>query len=42
MESGGQFSNIQDVIAQVNKTSEDIQIEIDEVRYTIIVNIAYS
>lgn len=31
MESGGAFSNIQDVIANVNKTSENIQMDIDEV-----------
>eukprot|EP00347_Sterkiella_histriomuscorum_P000833 403374341 len=30
MESGGAFSNIQDVIANVNKTSENIQMDIDE------------
>ena len=32
MESGGVYSNIQDVIAKINKTSEEIQMEIDEVR----------
>lgn len=32
MESGGVYGNIQDVISKVNKTSEDIQMEIDEVR----------
>ncbi|CDW84213.1 UNKNOWN [Stylonychia lemnae] len=33
MESGGTYGNIQEVIANVNKTSEDIQMEIDEVYY---------
>jgi hypothetical protein len=31
MESGGALGNIQDVIAEVNKQSEEIQMEIDEV-----------
>ena len=31
LETGGSFSNIQDVIAKINKTSEEIQMEIDDV-----------
>ena len=33
MESGGTFSNIQDVISKINKSGEEIRMEIDDVSY---------